>query len=379
MRRRLVLLAFVVLAAFAVCALVPASAGSFPIPTLPAPEPTPTLNGRDLTAQHVVSRCLTWLPLVIRWNGEFPELGPDIILSVMAQESGCDSGADDGFSIGLMAVTPQDWTASREDLFDPDLNVYIGMWMLHGALGNEAHNPAHNLRRAMAAYNCGWTSLDAGLCFDFGGFAYADRILEFWHPRVMERLRSFCEASFQSEYRIADQEWLRANGYCAEDPPAATAVSQPTRTPFPTPTALLHESTSRAIVPVSVVPSSPQVQEVNVSFILTAEQIIILSMIAFAIVQVIDIGWVKLLKKPKPQKGTLQIICFVASVPLAYFWGGVQPPIFEGNIFAFVSTLLTASSTVFVVAQVVYDKLMEPILGWIDTKVLRLELFRPVR
>lgn len=37
------------------------------------------------------------------------------------------------------------------------------------------------LRASLGAYNCGWKSLEADRCFGFGGYAYADQVLNYWY------------------------------------------------------------------------------------------------------------------------------------------------------------------------------------------------------
>lgn len=127
----------------------------------------------------------------------------------MAQESGCISSANDGISVGLMAITPRSWTPTWAELLDPNLNIEWGMWFLYSAINNELYNPNHSLRLALAAYNCGWTGVETDNCGSTGGYIYADRILNFWLPMVRDRL---CSASI---YNTGHQEWLILNGYCS--------------------------------------------------------------------------------------------------------------------------------------------------------------------
>jgi soluble lytic murein transglycosylase-like protein len=144
-------------------------------------------QGVDVTAKKTVRRCLRYAPLVDRWNPDF-QLDPALVFAVMAQESACLTNNDDGVSVGLMAVTPATWTTSRDRLKDPAVNIFWGMKILWLTLNNEEHNPDHDIRTALAAYNCGWVSLEAGKCFDFGGYAYADKVLHFWLPYVQGAL-----------------------------------------------------------------------------------------------------------------------------------------------------------------------------------------------
>lgn len=161
---------------------------------LPVPAPEATLTwpeawaeqGVEVTAEKTVKRCARYIPLIDRWNPDF-NLPVDLVLAVMAQESAGYVDATDesnsADSVGLMQVIPAGWTTTRARLQDPAINIFWGMKILWLTLQNEEHNPEHDLRTALAAYNCGWVSLEAGKCYDFGGFAYADRVLDFWRPR----------------------------------------------------------------------------------------------------------------------------------------------------------------------------------------------------
>lgn len=159
--------------------------------------PTPTLEwadvwatqGVDVTATKTVRRCLRYRPLLDRWNPDF-NLDPALVFAVMAQESACyEDPPGGGASVGLMQVTPASWTTTAERLRLPAVNIYWGMRILWLTLNDEENNPEGDVRTALAAYNCGWVSLKAGKCFDFGGYAYADRVLDFWLPYVQEAMR----------------------------------------------------------------------------------------------------------------------------------------------------------------------------------------------
>lgn len=152
----------------------------------PKPIPTPTLDaGVEETARMVVNICRwhNYSPIIADWNNEKENLDRQLeeilILAIMAQESNCDPFTDDGVSVGVMAVTPRpDWW-TREQLFNVRINIYAGM----NILANTIEQADGDIRTALAAYNCGWESLNAGKCLSFGGYAYADRVLNFWLPR----------------------------------------------------------------------------------------------------------------------------------------------------------------------------------------------------
>jgi hypothetical protein len=136
-----------------------------------------------VTAQIVVERCM-WYVSLVEDNLERYPIEIALVLSVMANESACLKTADDGHSIGLMQVSPHEWTDTRARLFNPEINVLYGMYILHSAIYNRNENPEHNIRDALGAYNCGWPSLNAGRCYWFGGYTYADNILDFWLPLI---------------------------------------------------------------------------------------------------------------------------------------------------------------------------------------------------
>jgi hypothetical protein len=150
-------------------------------PVTPIPVPTPTETMEDVQAGIVVNICKKYRPIVEQMYEYFP-IEPDVIMAVMAQESHCDKWATDGVSIGLMQITPRPWTLKEELLWDPKWNIWQGMKMLYANITNEEQNPEHDVARALAAYNCGWTSLNANVCLDFGGWAYAAEVLNFWLP-----------------------------------------------------------------------------------------------------------------------------------------------------------------------------------------------------
>ena len=143
-----------------------------------------------VTATIVANRCEHYRKWAELWYDEYP-IDPDIILAVAAKESGCDPDATDGQSMGLMQVTPRPWTLREEYLFNPKWNIYQGMQILYYALHNEAENPEGSLTRALAGYNCGWDSLNAGKCIPGGGYDYAMEVMLFWLPVVRGDLRTW--------------------------------------------------------------------------------------------------------------------------------------------------------------------------------------------
>lgn len=155
------------------------------VPTVvPSKTSTPRPTGEEVTAEIVVRLCEYYRPLVEGWYDEFP-IDPNIVLAVMAQESACNPNemSDDGYStIGLMQIAVKPWTLAEEYLWQPRWNIWQGMYMLNANINNEEENPEKDMHRALAAYNCGWTSLNADVCLYFGGPVYADKVLYYWLP-----------------------------------------------------------------------------------------------------------------------------------------------------------------------------------------------------
>lgn len=109
------------------------------------------------------------------------------MLAVAAKESACIPTMDDGVSVGLMAVTPRSWLFADDDLRNPAINIYAGMFILNAAL-HSSENESGTMREALAAYNCGWVSLKRGVCISAGGWAYADSVLDYWLPLMRAQL-----------------------------------------------------------------------------------------------------------------------------------------------------------------------------------------------
>ena len=151
------------------------------IPIVTSKTPTPRPTGEEVTAEIVRIRCEKYRPIVEETYELYP-VDPALVLAVMAQESACNPRATDGTSVGLMQVTPKTWTPSEAQLYNVRINIQWGMYLLYWAINHAEHNPDKDIFRGVAAYNCGWISLDAGKCLWFGGPTYARRVLNFWLP-----------------------------------------------------------------------------------------------------------------------------------------------------------------------------------------------------
>jgi len=155
------------------------SLGSPDLKQLPATEEPPP--------EWLVRNVVNWLPLIHRWHEYFPALDPAWILALIAQESQGDPYAisdDQWQSTGLMQVGPRPWLGTQEELLNPATNILTGMSMLNDTL-NQTNG---NLRFALAAYNCGFAGVEKNWCGTYGGYAYADRIIDYWLPIFRDTL-----------------------------------------------------------------------------------------------------------------------------------------------------------------------------------------------
>ena len=151
---------------------------------------------------------MRWIWYVRRWHIEQPELDPAWVLGVIAQESGGnpDAEASDSWgSVGLMQIGPRSWIGTRGRLLDPGTNIRTGMRILSQAL-KQANG---DIRLALAHYNCGEIRVENGKCGSNGGFAYADRVLDYWAPIFRAEL---VVIAGNTEYPEI-QEWLAELGY----------------------------------------------------------------------------------------------------------------------------------------------------------------------
>ena len=179
--------------------------------TTPLPTATPTplpKTGEEITAEIVARRCEYYRPIVEQVYETYP-VDPDLVLAVMAQESACWPSATDGTSVGLMQVTPKSWTPSEAYLYQPRVSIEWGMYLLYWAINHADHNPDKDVARGVAAYNCGWISLDAGKCLWFGGPTYARRVLDFWLPYFeQEEVNDSVREEGRDLYLVGQRQYL---------------------------------------------------------------------------------------------------------------------------------------------------------------------------
>ena len=102
---------------------------------------------------------------------------------------------------------------------------------------------------------------------------------------------------------------------------------------------------------------------------LQPEQILIASGIGMAIIWILTVGWMGLLRRPKPSEGVMKTIAFVASTVLAYLWSPITLPDPAVGLYEFVSALLVSALVVFKLSQAVYDHVWRRITDGIAKRV----------
>jgi hypothetical protein len=177
----------------------------------------------DYAHDAIIDRCVPYIATVHLWHESHPALDPALVLAVAAAESHCDPNAESwAGAVGVMQVMVTPWTGTREQLLQPSGNIRWGMWFLDVAAGyipdpgsGEILNHAHDLRLALAIYNCGPAGVEADSCGGRGGFVYADEVLNVWWPLMRQRL-DYLAVHGSEEWEV-HWEWLRSLGYGSED------------------------------------------------------------------------------------------------------------------------------------------------------------------
>lgn len=141
-----------------------------------------------------LSQVVKWREAVEFFMEDDHTYDPIIILGIIGQESGGDPSLVCDFAnmgmmcgVGLMQIVPREWTPLPHQLFHPFVNIRYGERMVHQILNDAVQMYGFEsgydaLRAGLGAYNCGWVSLLAERCYDFGGYTYADNILNYWIP-----------------------------------------------------------------------------------------------------------------------------------------------------------------------------------------------------
>ena len=120
-----------------------------------------------------------WRPLIER-EAARQRVDPALVAAVMWAESGGDPDAAryeehvDAWSLGLMQVMTFDWRPAPELLSRPEFNVYYGV----SVLSESIRLADGNVRLGLAAYNCGFAGVARNACGRWGGYLYADKVLE---------------------------------------------------------------------------------------------------------------------------------------------------------------------------------------------------------
>jgi hypothetical protein len=152
--------------------------------------PLPTLDQVSyITTEYILDMTMPWGVLVeyYRWDSD-PETA--LILSVIAAESmGDPSVVSYAGACGVMQVIWKPWfqTSKAGICNNSHTNIAVGIRILRGAL-RIAKEEGLDERYGLAYYNCSVESVHADMCGSKGGLHYADKILDFWLPRVEDRI-----------------------------------------------------------------------------------------------------------------------------------------------------------------------------------------------
>ena len=104
-------------------------------------------------------------------------------------------------------------------------------------------------------------------------------------------------------------------------------------------------------------------------FQLTGEELVLLTLIGTGIVQLLSVIWVGLLKQDKPTAGAMRIIVFVIAVVWGYFATEIEfPPLDDPMLLAI--ALVEYGLVILVAAHNAYKVILEPVLEWVDAKLL---------
>lgn len=103
---------------------------------------------------------------------------------------------------------------------------------------------------------------------------------------------------------------------------------------------------------------------------LTDEQTVILSLLVLVVMQFLKIIYYGLLKRPKLSAGQMRLVVFVLSVPIGYVFAEVQLPSFEDPM-AFAQAIIVLASGVLIWSGLVYNYMLQDLLGFVDSKILR--------
>lgn len=74
-------------------------------------------------------------------------------------------------SVGLMQVAAFSWRPDANTLRIPSYNIWYGTSILSEIITD-------NLKESVAVYNCGYTGVRLGRCGRFGGYHYANKVIQ---------------------------------------------------------------------------------------------------------------------------------------------------------------------------------------------------------
>ena len=118
-------------------------------------------------------------PIIHHYIDDFSYVTPELILAVIANESWGQPDLvvmepNGQTAVGLCMINARPWLGTVEQLLDPTYNIWTCTWMLDNILAKTGGD----IPKALAAFNCGFESLEAGKCFQSGGYNYSVRVLD---------------------------------------------------------------------------------------------------------------------------------------------------------------------------------------------------------
>jgi soluble lytic murein transglycosylase-like protein len=147
---------------------------------------------------------------LVEYHQRWIDLPTDLVLAVIAQESWGINQIGCSGEIGLMMIIPgtpaplskrpvwcNNWAGrtglvnssrpSWQVLMNPKVNIGWGMSILYDSIYLLADG---DIRKGLAYYNCGVKGVEHDKCGSYGGYNYADKVLNLWLPLVREKLYS---------------------------------------------------------------------------------------------------------------------------------------------------------------------------------------------
>ncbi len=104
---------------------------------------------------------------------------------------------------------------------------------------------------------------------------------------------------------------------------------------------------------------------------LTSEQLAALAIVVLVITQGTRIVWITLLKRPKPTPSQTRLFVFVVSFPLGAIFAAEALPVYGGDPMQFAREVFAFGSVILIYAGLSYDYVLDGLLGFLDSFVLR--------